>query len=133
MRLIEIPQWGTMTLVEAIWLFSGLLAFACASLRIHPLVNDYHVASVSGEKDLHIIARGYMRREFIRITQASFIIAIGAYSALQPSVLPGPARVSVTGLIITAGLIAISFLVSLQSVLDWRDREEVKRLLEARP
>ena len=133
MRLIEIPEWGTVNLIEAVWLFSGLLAFACAALRAHPLVSDYRIANSIGEKDLNVIARGYMRREFIRLAQASIIIAIGAYGAHEPSALPGPARVSTTGLIITAGLISISFFVSLQSVLDWRDREKVNWILESRP
>ncbi len=130
MTLIEIPQWGNTNLVEALWLLSGLVAFGCAGLRLHPLVIDYHLASASGANDLHVIARGYMRREVIRLVQATFVIAIGAYAAHEPSVIPGPAKVSITGLILTVALISISFLVALQSVFDWRDREEVKRLLE---
>lgn len=132
-HIIEIPSWGTLTLIEAIWLWSGLLALTFAGLRMSPLLDDYRLAGKTSERDLSVIARGYLRRELIRVAQACTIIAIGVYTALEPSSVPGPARTSVVGLVITAALILLSLLVSLQSYLDWRDREEVKWILEARP
>lgn len=130
MRLIEIPQWGTLNLIEAIWLFSGLVALGFALLRIRSLWGDYMATKKIGQDDLCIIARGYLRREAIRIAQAITIIGIGIYAGLDPPAIPGPARTSITGLVLTAALILVSALVSIQSLLDWRDREEVRRILE---
>lgn len=127
--LIEIPQWHTFTIIEAIWLFSGLLALAISGFRLRPLLNDLAVARKTGERDLYVIARGYLRRELVRVGQALCIVGIGVYSASEPPAIPGPAVVSIVGLVITAVLLVISFLVSLQSYLDWRDREEVRKIL----
>lgn len=132
MRLVEIPSWGPATLIELVWLGSGVLALLVAGLRLRPLLHDYFVAYETHERDLYVIARGYFRRELIRIGQAVAIIAVGLYTAQEPQVLPGPARTSITGLVLTAVLLVISLLVTFQSVLDWRDREEVRRLQEPR-
>lgn len=128
MRLIEIPSWGPATLIEIIWLASGILALVAAGLRIRPLFGDFLFARASRERDLYVLARGYFRREVIRIGQGLAIASIGVYTVQQPSLIPGPARTTVTGLVLTAVLIVISLLVTVQSVLDWRDREEVRRL-----
>jgi hypothetical protein len=128
MRLIEIPSWGSANLLEIVWLASGVLALFIAGLRIRPLIRDFRIALATRERDLYVIARGYFRREVIRLSQAVAIISIGVYTAQEPQLLPGPARTSITGLVLTAVLLVISLLVSLQSVLDWRDREEVRRL-----
>ena len=133
MTLIEIPQWSTVNLIELVWLCSGALALVFALARLRPLSTDYTNARASGEPDLVIIARGYLRREIIRVGQAASIIGIGLYAALEPPAIPGPARVSITGLVITAALISIALLVALQSYLDWRDREGVRWILRARP
>ena len=130
MRLIEVPQWGNVTLIEAVWLCSGLLAFTLAILRLPLLWRDARAARRVREKDLYVLARGYLRRELVRIWQALTIIIIGFYASVQPPAIPGPARISVTGLILTGGLLALGLLVALQSFLDWRDRAEVKRILE---
>jgi hypothetical protein len=127
--IIEIPQWGTVTLIETVWLASGLVAFVFAALRMRPLLADYRLAVEAGEDDVCIIARGYLRRETIRVAQAVCVISIGLYAAVDAPVVPGPARVSIVGLVITGVLITISLLVALQSFLDWRDRNEIRRIL----
>jgi hypothetical protein len=130
MRLIEIPSWSNATLVELIWLFSGILAFTIASMRLVPLVRDLNLAKLIGEDDLCVIARGYLRRETVRMAQASCIIGIGIYSSITAPGVPGPARTTVVGLVITAALILISLLVAFQSYLDWSDRKEVQRIIK---
>lgn len=131
--MIEIPQWGNVTMVEAIWLTSGLLALAVSSLRLPALIRDLHYAQWLGDDDLCVIARGYRRREIVRILQAGAVIAIGVYAAAEPPVIPGPARITWVGLWLTATLISMSLLVALQSLLDWRDREKVKRIIARQP
>lgn len=128
--LIEIPQWGDWTLIEAIWFGAGLLALCVASLRVRALWLDYRYARALGAEDLHLLARGYLRREVLRIAQAVIVVSIGLYAGLQPPAIPGPARVSTVGLIITAGLIAIALLVAVQSSLDWHDRKVIRRILK---
>lgn len=120
--VIEIPSWQTVTLIEALWLASGLMALAFASLRIHPLWVDYELTKRLDQEDLCIIARGYLRREVLRIVTGAAITIIGVYAVSTNSLVPGPARVSVAGLLITASLFLISLIVSLNSILDWRDR-----------
>lgn len=120
--LIEVPEWGTANLIEILWLFSGLMALSFAGLRIRPLWIDYQLSKRLGYDDLRIIARGYLRREALRVVTAASIIFIGSYTCLVDSVVAGPARVTVGVLIITAALFVISLIVSVNSILDWRDR-----------
>lgn len=129
MTLIEIPQWETINLIEAIWLGSGLLALSFAALRTPALLRDYRDALIANEPDICIIARGYLRREIIRIAQAICVVGIGTYAAQEPPLTPGPAQISVTGLVLTAVLILISLLVALQSFFDWRDRGDIRRIV----
>jgi hypothetical protein len=130
--LIEIPQWGSATLIEVIWLLSGLLAFVFTNLRLPSLWHDYRDTTEMHEEDLCLIARGYLRREAIRLLQSICIVSIGLYSVSQDPATPGAARVSIAGLILTAGLIMVSLLVAAQSYLDWRDREDVRRIITRR-
>jgi hypothetical protein len=127
--LIEIPQWSTVTLIEAVWLLAGVIAFAFAALRMRPLLDDFRRAVEAREDDVCIIARGYLRRELIRVAQSLCVISVGLYAAAEAPAVPGPARISIIGLVVTAVLIAISVLVALQSFLDWRDRNEIRRIL----
>lgn len=127
--VITVPQWGTVTLIEAIWLASGLVAFALSLRRLPALLDDYRFAQMNQEDDLYVIARGYLRRELVRVLQAGAVISIGVYAAIQPSPVPGPAKITLVGLWLTATLISISVLVALQSYLDWRDREKVNRII----
>lgn len=130
MTLIEVPSWGTMSLIEALWLGSGLTALVFALLRMRPLWDDMRNVRDLKEDDLCVIAKGYLRRELIRLAQATCVISVGLYSAAEPSAIPGPTRVSIVGLVITTVLITISALIALQSYLDWRNRTAIKRILE---
>lgn len=127
--LIEIPEWGTITLIEVLWLASGLMALAFASLRIRPLWIDYELTKRLGDADLYIIARGYLRREALRIVTALAITFIGAYSVLTNPAFSGPARVSVGGLLVTASLFVVSLIVSMNSILDWHDRVRTMEII----
>ena len=130
--LIEIPSWGRVTLIEVLWLASGIMALAFATLRIQPLWIDYQITKRLGKQDLCIIAFGYLRREILRIVTASSITFIGIYVCVTSPMIPGPARVSITGLIITACLFLISLIVSLNSILDWRDRNNTIEIVNRR-
>lgn len=127
--LIEIPSWGTMTLIEAIWLASGLLALIFTIFHIGPLYDDWRVSKLTGRLVLSKVAWGYVRREIIRMAQAVCLTTIGVYAAVTEPVTPGPAVVSVVGLVLTGVLLCLAFLVSLQSLLDWRTRSEVQDLI----
>lgn len=129
--LIEIPSWGNVTLIEAIWLASGLIALSVTAVHLGPLYEDYIAAKISGRAILGKVAWGYVRRELIRMAQGICLVTIGAYAAIEPPSRPGPTVVSLVGLVLTAVLFILSFLVSLQSVFDWRTREEVQRLIAA--
>lgn len=129
--LIRIPSWGNVTLIEAVWLASGLLAVGFAVAHLGPLYDDWRIATLTGRPVLAKVAWGYLRRELIRLGQGACLSTIGVYAAAEPPALPGPAFVSVVGLVLTAVLLALAFLVSLQSRLDWRTRREVQDLIAA--
>lgn len=122
--LIEIPRWKTVTLVEALWLASGIMAMTFASLRLKPLWYDYQISKRLGQDDLCIIAFGYLRREALRVATALSIIGTGIWTCTTDSARPGPAVTSISGLFLTASLLSISLIVSVQSVMDWNDRNK---------
>lgn len=130
--LIEIPEWGSISLIEILWLASGMFALGVSSMRIMPLWSDYQLTKQLDHKDLCIIARGYLRREILRIVTALIITFIGVYTVVTYPAMPGPARVSVAGILITAGLFLISLIVSIQSILDWRDRAKTIEIVTLR-
>ena len=127
--LIEIPQWGNVTLIEAIWLASGVLGMLVSLLRMSPLRRDYLNARAIGDQFLRVLARSYLRRESIRIAASGAIISIGVKVCWDPPPVPGPANVSIVGLWLTATLLAVALSFSVQSILDWRDRKELRRIL----
>lgn len=127
--LIEIPQWGTWNLIEIIWFASGVIALLFSGIRMRPLWWDVRDAWHANEKDLFILARGYLRRELVRIAQALCVVGIGLYTGFDEPLVPGPAKVTITALVITGALILISLLISVQSALDWRNRQEVKDIV----
>lgn len=128
-RYWEVPSWGTVTLVEAIWLFSGLMAIAFSIFHLKPLYDDYILARFSKRPALRLSAGAYFRREIIRFAQGICLTIVGVYACWVPNPLPGPAVVTVTGLILTCVLLLLSILVSAQSALDWRVRHEVQHLI----
>ncbi len=129
--LIEVPAWGTMTLIEAVWLASGLLALIVTGRHLFPLYDDWRVAKSTGRPVLEKVAWAYVRREIIRMAQGLCLVTVGAYAALQEQAIPGPAVVTITGLVLTVILLILALLISLQSVMDWRTRGEVQDLLSA--
>lgn len=129
-RLIEIPAWGNITIIEAAWLLTGLLALGFTLAHIRELVVDYRRARETGRPVLARIAFGYVRREYVRMMAGAVITAIGIWAALEPPAFGGRAMVSVTGLLITAGFIAIAAGNALMSWWDWRDRETIQADLD---
>lgn len=128
-RLIEVPAWGNVTLIEALWLSSGIFAVLFTMLHIRPLYDDYVGARLSGREELMLVATGYLRREVIRLLQGLCLTTIGVYAAVQPSPL-GRNVVTVTGLVLTGVLLTLAVLVTVQSVWDWRTRHHVQRLID---
>lgn len=130
--IIEIPQWGRVTLIEALWLLSGLMALCFAVLRIRPLWDDYQSSKRVGEEDLCVIAFGYLRREALRVATALCITYVGVWVCLTKSIVPGPARISLSGLFLTIALFIISLIVSIQSIMDWRNRNKTIEIVTKR-
>lgn len=127
--LIQIPQWGRLTLLEGVWLGSGLMALGFSAAHLPQLTRDYIVSLQTGRRVLQIVAWGYVRRELFRFLQGACLTVIGAYAALLENPIPGPAKVSIVGLVLTSVLFLLAFLVSAQSFFDWRTRTETQRLI----
>lgn len=127
--LVTIPAWGRVTLLEAIWLASGVMAVMFTLAHMRALVEDYLAAAGTGRPVLSAVAWAYLRRETIRFLQGLCLSVIGIYACWQPSPAPGPSKVSVIGLVLTFVLFSLGLLVSLQSHWDWKTRHEVQRLI----
>lgn len=127
---IEIPSWGNATLIEAVWLLTGVAALGFTLAHLRQLRDDHSLASRTDRPVLRRIAFGYYRRELIRLVAGGIITAIGVYATVEPSAVPGPARVSLVGLFITAGFVAIAAANAVASWWDWHDREQIQSDLD---
>ena len=137
-RLYEVPQWGTATLPEVIWLFSGVLALFFCAAHLPSLVRDYRAArtvkssgaGLNQPRVLRLVAWSYVRRELIRLVQAGIIAGFGIYGTVIPPAAPGPAVISILGIILTGLFLIINFSVALMSWWDFKTRSQVQTLLE---
>ena len=131
--LISIPQWGDATLIELLWFLTGVMMILISTVYSLPRVyGDYVLTTrVPGAftAGAVILAYGRIRREVVRIAQGFIVLTIGAWACLTPSPLPGPAVISLTGLVLTIGLFLLGLLTALQSVLDRRDATHVEDVL----
>lgn len=128
---VEIPQWGSATLIEVLWFASGIMAMAYCVAHVNALVDDYLLTLGLREDrpQLRVAARGNLRREGVRFVIGGMIAGLGLYSMLQPAVVPGPARISFVGLLITTVFLGISFSTALMSWWDWHDRGTIQGLI----
>lgn len=125
MTLIHVPAWGTVSIIEAVWLLSGVVAVVFTLLHLKPLWLDYVAARLVGEPVIVATAWSYFRREVIRFIQAAAILSVGVYAA----VTEGLPYVTPAALVFTVALFVISAAVSAQALLDWRTRKLIVDLL----
>lgn len=125
--LIQIPQWGTVTLLELIWTAIGgaTVLFVLCMLNV---VFDGFRATEKGTVE-RMAAGAYVRREIVRLAQGGLILGVGLYSDLQPPLVPGPGFVTPAGLILISSLYLLAILVVIQSFGDWHGRNEIIREL----
>jgi SNF family Na+-dependent transporter len=121
--IIEIPQWGHITLIEILWTTIGLFTviFVLAMLRIVTL-GMLGTPKGTIERDASV---AYVRREIVRLLQGLCIFGVGVYVTFFAASPPGPAFITIPGLAITIALFGIAGSVVLQSILDWRARRKI--------
>ena len=127
--LIEVPTWGTMNLVEFLWLLAGAGAMFFPAIHLRPLYRDWLAAQIANLPIIQLVAAGYLRREIIRLLQGVCITAIGVYASVSDS--PIGDMVTVTALVITGVFLSLAALVTVQSIWDWKTRGQVQHLIDA--
>lgn len=116
--LIQIPSVGSASLVEIIWLTTGLAVVFFSASGIPETIRLWNTALSQDDALMQVLAGGYVRREAIRVVQGVVIAAIGVYGCLTGPAIPGPVVVSPVGLVLTCGLLLIGLTIAVQSVLD---------------
>jgi hypothetical protein len=129
--LIPIPAWGNVNLIEMVWSISGALLILFTLIHLPELRRDRLAANASGKPALQMIAWSWYRREIVRFLIGCCILSIGIYSAVQPPLPVVGNHTTVTGLVITAVLLSIGVLSTVQSAWDWRTRRELIHLLRS--
>lgn len=128
--LVEIPQWGSITLIELIWLLSGVVAAGFTGSHLSALWKDYRAAKTTSNKVIMIMSRDYLRREVLRSLEAALILGLGGYAGVSDPPVPGPAFITIVGLVLTGVFLLIGTFVSIQSYWDWHSRKEIKEILK---
>ena len=126
---INIPAWGDATLIELVWLSAGLATLAFTLGHLRDLIDDWQVARDTHRPVLSQLAFDYVRRELTRLANGLIILGVGVWAITEPPALPGPARTTVTGLVVTAALVGLAFTSAISSWWDWDSREKVQRLI----
>lgn len=134
--LIEVPSWGSVSLIEALWTLSGVVMIVVSAWALPVVVEDYVITKrVPGyySDARALIARGHVRREVIRLAQGGIVTVVGLFAIFTDPARPGPTLITPLGIVLTAGLIALALLTAFQSVLDRRQRDHAEALIgEAR-
>ena len=126
--VIGVPAWGSVTIIEAIWLLTGISAMFFTAAHIRPLYDDWVAARLDGRPEIQLVAAGYLRREVIRFLQGVCLMSIGLYAAASEPAI-GKNVVTPVGLVLTMVLFLLAVLVSVQSWWDWRTRHELTNLV----
>lgn len=128
--LYEIPNIYNANVIELIWLLSGIVAMFFTLKHMRELFFDWNLEKSSNNKSLTKIAWGYCRREIIRFVQGLCITVIGIYSSITPPAFKGHDYISPIGIILTLVLVLLASLITTQSLMDWKTRNEVGELIK---
>lgn len=126
--LIQIPQWGSVTLFELLWVIIGGVTTLFCHLMLRTVTLAYF--SIPKETARRIVARQYVRRELFRLSGGYSIFGSGIYLCLLDPPTPGPALTTPSGLVILAVIYYQGTLHVIQSYFDWRDRKKVVEEIE---
>ncbi len=121
----EIPAWGSVNLIDAIWTAIGILSMVNILWSISPVYQDWK----NSTGILNHIAFGYFRREIIRLGQGIAVLSIGVYACIQTPI-HNFNIITPAGIALTAGLVVIGVGIGLQSFLDKRLRLQLLHYLE---
>ena len=130
--LIEVPAWGSISLIEALWTATGLGMIVLSLWALPRVVEDWIITRrVPGHysEARTLLARGHIRREAIRLVQGAIVTAVGLYASLVPGVTD-PVVVTPATLVLTAGLLSLGALSGLQTILDRRVRNAAEALID---
>ncbi len=129
--LLPVPQWGNVSLIEMVWTIVGTLALFATLWSLPKVTTDYILAKHATVGPLAearvLIARGMIRREVIRLAQALIILMIGLYADFQPNPYT---KITLVGLVLTGGLVALAVLVAVQSYMDKLQRDAAEHVLK---
>lgn len=131
----HIPEWGNLTLIEAIWLLSGIVTILACVRHLPTLYADWRLARKltqgdGSKKYLEVVSFSYVRREAVRLLQGSLIVGLGIYAWLQPPPPNGATIVTPVGLMVTAVIVLIGASAAVQSWWDQHTRVQILAILE---
>lgn len=135
--VIQVPEWGDITLIEALWDLLGAIGLMVTVGRLASIQRDrklFHggrintlVPDPTRRRAMLVLWRSLRRREAARVVQMSAIGVLGVWASLQPSLIK-PSVITPTGLIITGILFIVVLATIVQSINDSRAAREVTDL-----
>lgn len=126
-HLIHVPGWGPTSIIEIAWMIVGVLVVCQVVYDLREVLRDLLAADHFPDRAVHEIAWGYVRRELARLFQASILLAVAVFAAVQYP-LPGQ-NTTHTGFGLQIAFVIVGLVVGLQSFMDRRQRAKVNRLL----
>lgn len=130
--LITVPSWRNATILEAVWLLSGLVSLVVSLWNVRDAYRDMvALAEWARDKRMHelhfnmlrLVAGANVRDETFRIAVSMLIVAVGFVGVFTPNPLNG--TTTLTGLFVTVALVGIAVMTVVRGVLDVRLRRRL--------
>lgn len=132
--IITIPSIGNATLIEILWTLFGLAGMGLVIPNLWASVKNMEVLTRTPQDEVNaakIILFSRVRRELLRLAKLFAFVIVGVYAMASPSVTK-PDKTTIAGLLITAVFFFVSAIIALQSYLDRRESQDVRKTLTER-
>jgi hypothetical protein len=129
---INIPTWGSASLIDFLWMMTGLSGFTFVAWGLKGSVSNMQLLADRHFEDPHdrmaatLITRNYVIHDLLRLFSMNLIVILGIIALMQE----GPSYVTITGLAVTILLFCIAFIVGFHSYLDQRQRRKLKGIFQ---
>lgn len=120
--------WGNASLIEIIWTVVGVIGLIVTGFTLREGLKDLKVVNRIERRNIYKTQAIFnLWQEEIRMIKMLIVAATGAFAMTQPPAHSTPTKIALSTLLTVIGLILIVVLTVIQSLLDLRIRNLVRK------
>lgn len=120
--------WGNASLIEIIWTVVGVIGLIVTGFTLREGLKDLKVVNRIERRNIYKTQAIFnLWQEEIRMIKMLIVAATGAFAMTQPPAHSTPTKIALSTLLTVIGLILIVILTVIQSLLDLRIRNLVRK------